>query len=141
MFGATNLGVKSDYQMFFSKENPQLMAFKALQRVYTKDDNILFVLTPKDGKVFTNRTLSAVKWLTTEGWQVPYSTRVDSITNFQYTKAEGDDLAVNDLVEDPTTLTPQQLQAVQTIAVNEPLLVHRLIDPQAQVTGVNITVP
>ena len=73
------------YRMFFSEENPQLNAFEQLQNTYTKNDNVLFVIAPQNGKVFTRETLSAVAELTREAWQIPYSIRVDSITNFQHT--------------------------------------------------------
>ncbi|MDM8561883.1 hypothetical protein QUF54_00850 [Candidatus Marithioploca araucensis] len=75
----------TDYRVFFSEPNPQLIAFDDLQNTYTKNDNVMFVLAPQDGQVFTNKTLEAVEWLTNEAWQISYSIRVDSITNFQYT--------------------------------------------------------
>ena len=94
--GARYLQFKNDYRMFFSEDNPQLQAFEAMQNTYTKVDNVLFVVSPKDGNVFTSKTLATVEWLTKEAWQIPYSIRVDSITNYQHTEAEGDDLKVAD---------------------------------------------
>jgi predicted RND superfamily exporter protein len=138
--GVPSLAFKTDYRVFFSKDNPQLQAFEQLQNTYTKTDNVLFVLAPKDSRVFTPATLEAVRWLTEQSWQTPYSLRVDSLTNYQHTRAEGDDLIVADLVENPATLTQEQLQDIHDIAVNEPLLLHRLISPDARVTGVNITI-
>ena len=138
--GVRLLEFTTDYRVFFSKENPQLRAFDALQNTYTKYDNMLFVLAPKDGKVFTQETLASVEWLTKAAWQIPYSIRVDSITNFQYTYAEGDDLVVEDLVIDPMSLSVSSLERVRQIAVSEPLLVNRLISPQTHVTGVNVTI-
>lgn len=138
--GARLLEFTTDYRIFFSKENPQLRAFDALQNTYTKYDNMLFVLAPKDGEVFTQETLASVEWLTKAAWQIPYSIRVDSITNFQYTYAEGDDLVVEDLVIDPMSLSVSSLERVRQIAVSEPLLVNRLISPQTHVTGVNVTI-
>ncbi|MDH3980230.1 MAG: MMPL family transporter [Gammaproteobacteria bacterium] len=138
--GVPSLAFKTDYRVFFSKDNPQLQAFEQLQNTYTKTDNVLFVLAPKDSRVFTPATLEAVRWLTEQSWQTPYSLRVDSLTNYQHTRAEGDDLIVADLVENPATLTREQLQNIHDIAVNEPLLLHRLISPDARVTGVNITI-
>ena len=52
--GADRLGFNDDYQAFFGPENPQLQAFEELQTVYTKNDNILFVVTPEDEAVFTS---------------------------------------------------------------------------------------
>ncbi|MEW8146957.1 MAG: MMPL family transporter, partial [Candidatus Thiodiazotropha endolucinida] len=93
-----------------------------------------------DGKVFTRETLSAVAELTKESWQIPYSLRVDSITNFQHTHAEGDDLIVEDLVLDPQSLSDEDLVEKQRIATSDPLLVNRLISPSAHTTGINVTV-
>ena len=46
--GAVNLGLSSNYRVFFSADNPDLEAFEAVQNIYTKNDNILFVVTPTD---------------------------------------------------------------------------------------------
>ncbi|MEW8494878.1 MAG: MMPL family transporter [Candidatus Thiodiazotropha taylori] len=138
--GVQHLRFNNDYRMFFSEENPQLKAFEMLQNTYTKNDNVLFVIEPQDGTVFTRKTLTAVSELTKEAWQIPYSIRVDSITNFQHTYAEGDDLIVEDLVLDPTSLSDEELAAKQQIATSDPLLRNRLISPSAHTTGVNVTV-
>ena len=72
-----------DYHVFFSESNPELEAFDALQEKYTKDDNVLLVLAPGNGDVFTKENLIAIEELTAEAWNTPYSSRVDAITNFQ----------------------------------------------------------
>ncbi len=138
--GLTRLEFSNDYRMFFSEENPQLQAFEQLQNTYTKNDNVLIVIEPKDGKVFTRDTLAAVAELTQQAWQIPYSLRVDSITNYQHTHAEEDDLVVEDLVLNPQSLSEAELAAKEAIATGDPLLVNRLISPDASVTGVNVTV-
>lgn len=139
-YGGQYLGFSNDYRMFFGEDNPQLIAFEKMQKTFNKNDNILFVVTPKSGKVFSRETLTAIKDITEEAWQIPYSTRVDSITNYQHTSAEGDDLVVDDLVVEPDALSEDDLLKIQSIAVNEPMLVHRLISPDSRYTGVNVTV-
>ena len=138
--GGQFLSFSNDYRVFFSEDNPQLTAFENLQDTYTKNDNILFMLMPKEGEVFTPDVLEAVVELTEDSWQIPYSIRVDSISNYQHTYASGDDLSVADLVEEPRTLTTDQLQSIKNIALNEPLLVNRVISPSAHATGVNVVV-
>ena len=138
--GLQFISFKTDYRVFFSEDNLQLKAFEQLQNTYTKTDNVMFVLAPKDGNVFTPETLASVARLTEASWQIPYSIRVDSITNYQHTRAEGDDLLVADLVADPQQLSVDDFQAIRNIALNEPLLVHRLISENGQVTAVNITI-
>ncbi len=138
--GMRFLEFKTDYRVFFSADNPQLRAFEQLQNTYTKSDNVLFVLAPRNGKVFTQETLASVVKLTQAAWQIPWSIRVDSITNFQHTEADGDDLVVDDLVPDVEGLDEAALQRIHDIAVHEPLLVDRLISPDGRVTGVNVTI-
>jgi len=138
--GGRFLAFNSDYRVFFSKENPQLKAFDALEARFTKNDNVLFVLAPKNKNVFTPRTLQAVRSLTDKAWQLPFSIRVDSISNYQYSYANGDELIVEDLIGDDVELTAQHIKHIRDIALSEPLLVNRIISPTGHVTGVNVTI-
>lgn len=128
-----------DYHVFFSKSNPELEAFDALQEKYTKDDNVVIVLAPKNGNVFTKENLVAIEELTATAWNTPYSSRVDAITNFQYTRADGDDLFVDDLSYQSALKTPEEIQKIRDVALNEPLLMHRLINEKGSVTAINVT--
>jgi len=138
--GVRFLSFSTDYRIFFSEENPQLQTFEEMQNTYTKSDNVLFVLEPTDGQVFTQKTLEAVEWLTNEAWQIPYSNRVDSISNFQHTYAEEDDLIVEDLISEAKSLSDAEISRIKEIALQEPFLRNRMISPQAHVTGINVTV-
>jgi len=62
--GARFLGFSTDYRVFFSKDNPQLVAFETLQNTYTKNDNIMFAVEPKDGNVFSRETLAIIEEIT-----------------------------------------------------------------------------
>nr|WP_299385184.1 MMPL family transporter [Allomuricauda sp.] len=129
-----------DYHVFFSESNPELEAFDALQEKYTKDDNIIVVLAPKNGDIFTRENLSAIEGLTAEAWNTPYSSRVDAVTNFQHTSAQGDDLYVDDLSYDSSNKTDQEIAEIKEKALKEPLLLHRIINEEGSVTAINITV-
>lgn len=139
-YGVKNLGFTNNYRAFFSEENPQLQAFDALQNKYIKTDNVMIAVVPKNGKVFTRETLAVVEELTKAAWQVPYSTRVDSLSNFQYTWAQEDDLVVEDLIEGAAQFSDADLDRIKKIALKEPLLLNRLINPASSVTAVNVTV-
>lgn len=136
--GMTKITMSSDYRYFFGEDNPQRLAFEKLQNVYAKDDGLLIVVSPKDKKVFTKKTMTAIKELTERSWKIPFSTRVDSLTNFQHTKAIEDDLIVADLVKEPSTLTESELEEIKTISLNEPLLAKRIINESASVTAINV---
>ncbi|MBU2572230.1 MAG: MMPL family transporter [Gammaproteobacteria bacterium] len=138
--GIIKLDFKSDYRVFFSDDNPQLQAFNSIQETYNKSDNVLFVIESADGEIFSKSTLQAIIELTDLAWQIPYASRVDSITNFQHTVSDGDDLIVANLVSDTRSLSDTALKSIKQTAVNEPLLVDRLISKNGHVSGVNVTV-
>ena len=73
--GLTKLTFRDDYRAFFSEDNPQLTAFEVMEDVYTKNDNILFVLAPAAGDAFSVDTLAAVEELTDGAWQIPFALR------------------------------------------------------------------
>lgn len=137
--GARFLNFSNDYRVFFSDENPQLVAFEALQNVYTKADNILVVVKPKTGDVFTAKNLDAIRRITDGAWKIPYATRVDSITNFQHSFAEEDDLTVADLVPKRGTIKPVDVALAKKIALSDPLILHRIISASGETTAINVT--
>ncbi len=137
--GGRFLRFDTNYRAFFSKDNPQLNAFEAVQHIYTKNDNILFVFQPENGDVFTRANLSIIEEFVAAAWKIPYAIRVDGITNFQHTEAFDDDLVVKDLVAEATALSDAEIEKARRVALHEPQLVHRLIPPKSHVVGVNVT--
>ncbi len=205
----------TDYRVFFSDDNPQLLAFEELERTYSKNDNILFVITAKNGNIYTQKALAAANYLSNEererklvlkhpdlqsvinscvenitnemtedsianlfkqktwdwhhqlcdgeltdyrnkkkvnkwvtkgkAWYIPYSTRVDSITNFRHTKASKDEngedqLSTFALAPNPSKLTDDQLKAIRKIVETEPSLKNRIASSKGDVMGVNVTI-
>ena len=138
--GAKNLTFNNDYKIFFNDDDERVLAFENLQNTYTKNDNILLGIAPKDGKVFTRKTLAALEDITQRAWKTPHSIRVDSLANYQHTESVGDEMSVANLYEEAEKLTDEELVKIEKIAVNEPLLVHRLISEKAHMTAVNVTI-
>jgi uncharacterized protein len=137
--GGQFLGFSTNYRVFFSPQNPQLQAFESLQKVYIREDNITIVIRPHQGDVFQPDLLRDVRTLTEDAWQVPYTTRVDSIANFQNSTARGDDLVVEDLVPEDSPLDAADMARIRQAALAEPLIRDRLIAPDARTLSVNIT--
>lgn len=135
--GMSRIGFTNDYRAFFGKDNPQLLAFDELEKTYNKSDNVMFILAPASGDVFTPASLQAVAAITEAAWQLPYSTRVDSLTNFQWSHAEDDDMIVEDLVAD---LESPDIEKIKSVAMSEPRLLGQIVSDRAHVTGVNVTV-
>ncbi|MFA0569059.1 RND family transporter [Vibrio gallaecicus] len=139
-FGAKNLYFRGDYNIFFEGTNKQLMAFEEIETTFAKTDNLAIVIAPNDGNVFTPETLTLIQNLTVDSWQIPYSSRVDSLANYQHTEAIEDDLLVEDLLYEEYPHTPERIAKVKLIALNEPLLRNSLVSAAGDVTVVNVTV-
>ncbi|MBE4429172.1 MMPL family transporter [Vibrio parahaemolyticus] len=138
--GGKNLYFRGDYDIFFDGTNRQLLAFDEIQTTFAKTDNLAIVIAPEDGDIFTPQTLSLIQKITVDAWQVPYSSRVDSIANYQHTEAFDDDLLVEDLLYSEYELTPERISKVKSIALSEPVLKSALVSEKGDVTVVNITV-
>ncbi len=138
--GGKNLYFRGDYDIFFDGTNKQLLAFDEIQTTFAKTDNLAIVIAPEDGDIFTPQTLSLIQKITVDAWQVPYSSRVDSIANYQHTEASDDDLLVEDLLYSEYELIPERISKVKSIALSEPVLKSALVSEKGDVTVVNITV-
>ncbi|MGM8225004.1 outer membrane lipoprotein-sorting protein [Cellvibrio sp. ARAG 10.3] len=136
--GGKLLSFSTDYRVFFSGDNPELTAFENFQKTYVKNDNFFFVLEPKNGNVFTNENLKAVEILTEKAWLIPFTNRVDSISNFQNSYADDDDLTVEDLYTNAENLSAQEINRVKGTSINEPLLLDQLIKADGSATAINV---
>ena len=136
--GLKNLKTTSDFRIYFSDDNPQLVAFEELEKTYGKQDSLLFYIEPKNKNVFTKDTLALITQLTEKSWLLPYAIRVNSLTNYQHTAVEGDDLTTDYLLEDASLLTAKKISDIKNIVLNEPSLIHFLTDKKGQVTAIQV---
>jgi predicted RND superfamily exporter protein len=138
--GLQHFVFNESYREFFAADNPELVAYDKVQNTFSKNDSVFFTVTPPSGNVFSRDALNAIEMLTEGGWQLPFALRVDSVTNFQHTRSEADDLMVGPLVEDPDVATEAELATAREIALNEPFLRDRLVNRAGTVAGVNVTI-
>lgn len=138
--GAKNLYFRGDYRVFFKEDNPQRVAYEKMQRIFTKNESVSIVISRPDGTLFNETSLSLIKRLTDDSWQVPLTTRVDSITNFQHTYAQDDDLVVEDLLLELDWLDQERLEIIRKVSLSEVDLVNKLISPDGRVALININV-
>ncbi|MBT3425785.1 MAG: MMPL family transporter [Gammaproteobacteria bacterium] len=137
-FGLQFITISTEPRDNFGPDNPQLIAFEDLEEKFSRVENIFIAIAPDDGQVFTPRILGIIDEFTEEAWRTRYVNRVDSLTNYQHTYADGDDLIVENLVEFPDSLSDDALAEKRNIAISEPLVVNRLISGNGRVAGMNI---
>ena len=134
-----DLEPKSDWRMWFSKDDPYYKGFDRVEQIFEHSDTVIYTLYAEDGDQFTKDRLELISWLTDEVWHIPFARRVDSLTNFQHSYAEGDDIFVHDLVPDAAALSPSEIAALRETALAEPLLVNRQISADGKTTNVVVT--
>ena len=136
--GARFIGVTNDYRSLFTEDNPQLAAFDALEDTYSASNTALIAVAPGAGSVFTREALGAIEELTEAAWRAPYSTRVDSLTNYSHSEALGDELIVEPLVDDAQSLSDADVARIEEIALNAIEITGRLISHDGRVGGLAI---
>ena len=136
--GARFITTTNDYRMMFSEDNPELVAFDALEQTYSESNKALIAIAPGDGTVFSREALGAIEQLTEAAWQAPYSSRVDSLTNYSHSEAVGDDLTVEPLVDGAGALSDAELANVEAIALDSIETAGRLVSEDGRVGAVSI---
>lgn len=134
--GLGRLTLSSDTRVFFSPEGRSLQTLTAFEQKYGQDNSVLMVVAAKDKRIADAAFFNALAELTAEAWKLPYSTRVSSLTNFPNVTSDADSFNVEELVSDPDSLTDVQAGDVLKTALDDKLLVNRLIAADGRAAGI-----
>ena len=137
--GLKNTILVTDYKAFFNADDPYLNAYLDLQEEYDGADHITFLIRSEEGSLFTKNTLKALKSFTEKSWKLPFTTRVDSITNYQHSYAEDDTLIVQDFVDGIDQLDTAKIATLSKIATSNITLLNRLISPSGDSTAIHVS--
>lgn len=139
--GMGRLTMESDGRIFFGPDNPMLKALDDFEATFNRENGVIFAIDRKDGgDIFNIETIGLIKELTDLSWEMPFVSRVDSMTNFQHTEVEGDELLIGDLVEDELQdLTIFELQKIKAVALKDPLLQDTFVSSDGLTTAVIAT--
>ncbi len=138
--GARHLvAVDVDVRNHFSEDDPYLVALEQLEDTYALSDTALVVVAPRDGSVFTPEALVAIEQLTERLWRTPYITRVDSITNYSHSRGVGDELIVEQLVDDAASLGDDEIRQIRRIALDTEEVAGRFVSRDGRVAGLIVS--
>lgn len=138
IYGNKNLYFRGDYKVFFEETYGPAQDFEEMQKVFTKTENVAVLILPGSGEVVSKDSLTLIENFTDDAWQIPYSSRVDSLTNYQYSWAEYDDMIVENLVEDIPSLTQEDLDRIYSISMKEQGIKGNLLSEDGRATMVNV---
>ena len=57
--GLKGVGFNKDLRIYFSEDNPEVLVFDAIEKIYLRNDNLMYVVVPRDGNVFFGACESA----------------------------------------------------------------------------------
>ncbi len=129
---ASKLVFDTSYRIWFHDKDPNLIAYDIFEDTFGSDDSILIVFKDKQG-IFTNKALETIKRLTDKLWKTTRVVRVDSLSNFQWTHGEEDDLLVEDLIPE-LPLSEEELSRKKAIALAEKMVSGLLLSKDATTT-------
>jgi len=138
--GLAFLQFNDDFAVFFDEDNPAVQEFIDIQQMYTGHVGIFFVVTAESGNVFDQEPLEAIQYIVDRAKTYPATFRVDAITTFPHGEWVDGEFQVAPLAPDPAALTDAERARAREIALNEPMLVNRLVNADGSVTGVNVVV-
>lgn len=130
----------NDSRVLFAEDNQGLQRLEALENQFSRDDNVIMIVRPHKGDVFTRERLELLQKLTEAAWAIPKTQRVDSLTNFQHTLVDGDELIIEDLVGDLSTASAADIQRIKRIALAEPNLVNNVVSESGHAASVSVSV-
>ena len=131
--------VNVDLRNHFNDDDPYLIELDNFEDLYALSDGVLVVAAPSNDTVFTRETLVAVEKLTEALWQTPYSTRVDSITNYSHVEGQEDTLIVEPLVDDARFLDDGEIEQVRSIALTTQETVGRFVSRDGRLAGLTVS--
>lgn len=133
--GLGGLRFSTDYQAYFSDDNPELQAQRALDRHFGSRDTVVLAVAAEDGPLFRNDRLAALRDLTEAMAQLPWASGSSSLSNFYTPRADGDEIRAEALIPEGR-FDDATLASLRAEALNEPRVLHGLLGTSGEVTAV-----
>lgn len=111
---------------FFWETDPLLERFNQFERQFGNDDSVILVVSSPSG-IFDKDSAELMRSLTEQMWKIPDVIQVESITNFSWVHAEGDDIVVEPLIPDIGPLDEATLVERKKVALEHEILPDYLV--------------
>ncbi|MCG8335524.1 MAG: MMPL family transporter [Proteobacteria bacterium] len=130
--GITRLKVDMSAMSFFTEDNPTVELYTEFRRAFGGDNGVYIVYEAKDGDIFSNDSLNAVKGIqedlteyeggiaSKEGSILDHIVEVTTIVNVEYLQGKNDTLVSDPFIEDRMPLNKQEQEEVRNQALNHP---------------------
>ena len=136
--GLSKINFNPDINVFFPENDTLTTSHLKIEDTYSSMDNAVIGIGVKEGTVFTNEILSLIEDLTEKAWKTPHSLRIDSLSNYSYVSADGDDLYIEPFLEGSSTYDLKTLKEKELIIEGEELAYGAIISKDKKTSLINI---
>lgn len=139
LIGSSYIKYEQEVRAIFSDDDPQRVALESLEAEFGRAQGAIIAIEQTDGSLFSPQGFQLLEELTHTAWTLPYTTRVESLANFQHSWSENDELMVRSIIENATEMSMADIEWAREISLNEPAIRDRLISQDGNVATVNLT--
>lgn len=137
--GLKNMTLASSYKIFFDESSTDLQMLEQMEQTYSTTDNVFIMIEPPTQDIYTPQTMSLLYTLTQRLWEIDYVKRVDSVANYPFSQADGDDILIEEFIYEQQQITPEYVAFIKEHAQQERDLVGTLVTENGHYTAVNVT--
>lgn len=131
--GGQHIRADFSYRVWFAGDDPLIVEFDAFERRFGNDESTMVVMHSPSG-IFDEDSAKLLVDLTERMWKMPDVVRVDSLANFNWVHADGDDILVERLLPDDEPLTAAFLEQRRAAALGHETLPGWLISEDGRTT-------
>ncbi|MDD0853446.1 MMPL family transporter [Halobacteriovorax sp. GB3] len=102
-------------KVWFRQSDPYIVSLNEFEKNFGNDESLVVALQT-ESNIFNPKTLQLLNDVTEKMWEIPSVIRVESLTNYHWTQAEGDDIMTEpfiplDTLDDREILLSREKQA------------------------------
>tara|TARA_B100002019_G_C21267745_1_gene600320 strand:+ start:1234 stop:3537 length:2304 start_codon:yes stop_codon:yes gene_type:complete len=138
--GLTKLTFNPDLETYFPEGHPAVIRSNEIDDMFIPTDNLIIAVHSNEGTLFNGDSLKVIEELTKKSWTIPYSVRVDSLTNYSYVKSVNDDLIVEPFIEEAEKKSIEFFEKRENLVAGEDIIYKSLISEDKKTSVVSIIV-
>ena len=138
--GLTKLTFNPDLETYFPEGHPAVIRYNEIDDMFIPTDNLIIAVHSNEGTLFNGDSLKVIEELTKKSWTIPYSVRVDSLTNYSYVKSVNDDLIVEPFIEEAEKKSIEFIERRKDLVAGEDIIYKSLISEDKKTSVVSIIV-
>ena len=138
--GLTKLTFNPDLETYFPEGHPAVIRYNEIDDMFIPTDNLIIAVHSNEGTLFNGDSLKVIEELTKKSWTIPYSVRVDSLTNYSYVKSVNDDLIVEPFIEEAEKKSIEFIEKRKDLIAGEDIIYKSLISEDKKTSVVSIIV-